>query len=211
MSARPRGFAEAWRPRAETRELLAVVSRIITEYREQLPLALRQIFYILVGRHGYPKVELACDRLGELMNKARRSQIIAMDAIRDDGFTSQCPTFLDHADHFLSAVEREAKVLRLDRQAGQLRRLALWCEAAGMVPQLARIADPYGVEVCSSGGFDSLTVKHQVAARWANAGVPFVVLAITIRRAFTVFPRWPGMSARLRLTTALTSSLCGLP
>jgi mRNA interferase HigB len=36
-------------------------------------------------------------------------------------------------------VRQTAATLRLDRQAGQPRRLAVWCEAAGMVPQLSRV------------------------------------------------------------------------
>ena len=89
------------------------------------------------------------------MNKARRAKVIDMDAVRDDGFTSEIPNFFGSADHFLDAVRGSARLLRLDRQAGQTRRLALWCEASGMVPQLQRIADPFGIGVYSSGGFDS--------------------------------------------------------
>src|SRR5258707_14333292 len=62
-------------------------------------------------------------------------------------------------------------LLRLDRQAGQTRRLALWCEASGMVPQLQRIADPFGIGVYSSGGFDSVTAKHQISQLWTDAPV----------------------------------------
>ena len=43
--------------------------------------------------------------------------------------------------------------LVLDRTAGQRTRLIVMCEAAGMVPQLASVAGPYGVTVISSGGF----------------------------------------------------------
>jgi hypothetical protein len=52
----------------------------------------------------------------------------------------------------------------------QPRRLVLWCEASGMVPQLARIADPFNIEVCSSGGFDSLTDKYKLGRHWADQG-----------------------------------------
>ena len=51
------------------------------------------------------------------------------------------------------------------------RRLVLWCEAVGMAPQLARIADPYGITVMSSGGFDSLTDKHRVPGSWAGQAI----------------------------------------
>jgi hypothetical protein len=34
-----------------------------------------------------------------------------------------------------------------------------------MVPQIERIADPYGISVQSAGGFDSLTCKHDLALK----------------------------------------------
>jgi hypothetical protein len=52
---RPRGFIDAWLPRDKSRHLLALVSAILVQYAEQLPLTIRQIFYRLVGRHDYPK------------------------------------------------------------------------------------------------------------------------------------------------------------
>jgi hypothetical protein len=36
-----------------------------------------------------------------------------------------------------------------------------------MVPQLQRVADPFGVGVYSSGGFDSLTDKHRIGRAWS--------------------------------------------
>jgi hypothetical protein len=155
MTARARGFIKAW-PRTETWELLNRVRRVLDEYVEQLPLTLRQIFYILVGRHGCEKTERAYERLCETLNKARRAKVVDMDAVRDDGFTNEIPNFFGSADHFLDAVRVSARLLRLDRHAGQARRLALWCEVSGMVPQLQRIADPFGTGVHSSGGFDFL-------------------------------------------------------
>jgi hypothetical protein len=78
MSARARGFIEAWHPRAETWELLCRIKQVLDEYVEQLPLTLRQIFYILVGRHAYEKTERAYERLCETLNKARRAKVVDM-------------------------------------------------------------------------------------------------------------------------------------
>jgi hypothetical protein len=171
VSQRPRGFVQRWNPRAETLALLEKVTGILAEYVRQSPLTIRQIFYRLVGRHGFEKTELVYSRLGETLNKARRARIADMDAIRDDGFTATVPDFYGSANHFFATIQISAQSLRLDRQKGQHRRLALWCEAGGMVPQLARIADPYGIAVYSSGGFDSLTDKHRLAAEWAGERV----------------------------------------
>ena len=171
MSARARGFNEAWHPRAESWELVSSVQHLLDEYVEQLPLTLQQIFYILVGRHAYEKTERAYERLCETLNEARRAKVVDMDAVRDDGFTNEIPNFFGSANHLLDSVKSSARLLRLDRQAGQARRLALWCEASGMVPQLQRIADPFGIGTYSSGGFDSVTAKHQIARLWADEPV----------------------------------------
>jgi hypothetical protein len=88
--------------------------------------------------------------------------MITMSAIRDDGFNVAEPLTYEGADDFFTSVTYWAKDFRLDRQRGQEQQLVLWCEASGMVSQLERLADPWGVPVYSSGGFDSLTDKHKV-------------------------------------------------
>src|SRR5260370_6328844 len=172
MSARPRGFIKDWGPRSEALALLSHAKAVLVEYAEQLPLPLRKIFYRLVGVYAYEKSEQAYKRVTELLNKARRAGLVDMSAIRDDGFTSDQPYFFESVDDFLDAVGSWAGRLWFDRQRGQERRLVVWCEAAGMVPQLARIARPFGIEVCSSGGVDSLTDKHRIGPLWAASGLP---------------------------------------
>lgn len=166
MSARRRGFIADRRPRAGTRELLDRVNQVLAEYAD--PLTLRRIFYRLVGVHDYDKTELAHGRLGEILNKARHGRLVPMDATRDDGFTSAVPSFFMGEDDFVDAVGAAAQNLRLDRQRGQPSRLAQRCEASGMVPQLQRVTDPFGVAVYSGGGFNSLTDKHRIGKEWAE-------------------------------------------
>jgi hypothetical protein len=52
------------------------------------------------------------------------------------------------------------------------------CEAAGMVPQLATVANPYGVTVLSGSGFDSVTDKYKFAKALADQDRPTEVLHI---------------------------------
>jgi hypothetical protein len=151
--------------------LLNQAKAVLVEYAEQLPLTLRQIFYRLVGVYAYEKSERAYKRLTELMNKARHAEVVEMSDIRDDGFTSDQPLFFEDVDDFLNDIAGHAEQLRLDRQRGQERRFVVWCEASGMVPQLARVAGPLGIEVCSSGGFDSLTDKHRFGQLWRDSAV----------------------------------------
>jgi hypothetical protein len=163
-TTRVRGLA-SWQPQMKTMELLAKVGAVLIEYGAYLPLTVRQVFYRLVGAHGYDKTEQGYGRLGEHLNRARRSGLIQFDAIRDDGITLAEPTAWKDANHLLHSCIAAAEQFRLDRQQGQSIRLIFAIEAAGMLPQIERIADPFGIAVHSSGGFDSLTAKHDMAVR----------------------------------------------
>ena len=81
---RPRGFVD-WKPQAATLARLGQVQDVLNEYADYLPLTVRQIFYRLVGAHNYDKTEKAYESLGEALNRARRAEVVPMDAIRDGG------------------------------------------------------------------------------------------------------------------------------
>ena len=159
-----------YNPSKEKQEQIGLVQEVLEEYRNLLPLTLRQVFYRLVGVHNYEKTEAAYARLGETLNRARRSGIIPFVNIRDDGVQTDAPfnfTGLDDATEYLIRI---AKTYTLDRQQGQSKSLMLICEAAGMVPQLAKACHPYGVTVQSSGGFSSVTAKHDLAQTICQQG-----------------------------------------
>lgn len=165
---RPRGFI-TWAPSADTAVIVAAVKAVIEEYREHLPLTLRQIFYRLVATRDYAKDDRSYKRLGEILNRARRARLIPFSVIRDDGVTVETPLAWDGVQDFCDTVAVSAKTFRLDRQRDQPVRLVIAVEAAGMVPQVARVAEEFGVPVHSSGGFDSVTAKHALAcslSRW---------------------------------------------
>jgi hypothetical protein len=185
MGKRDLGFIE-WHPYRHSLDLLAKVEAIIAQYGQAL--TLRQIFYRLVARHNYPKSEISkktgksndqpYSRLGDLLAKARRARRISMEAIRDDSTTRLESSFYAGIEDFLASVKWRIERFRLDRQKGQPRRLLVMCEAAGMVPQLFVVADPYGITVESSGGFDSVAEKHAFAEKWAKQDQPLTVLYI---------------------------------
>lgn len=173
-TTRPRGFMN-YRPRAKALALIDETKNVIAEYDDVLPLTLRQIFYVLVTRGHLDKTEKGYKRLIETINKARRGSLIDWDAIRDDGFQLKEPNSFNSVERLFSTFRHTAKTFQLDRQEGQARRLQLWCEAGGMVPQLERVAYPYGIAVSSSGGFDSTTAKHTTGRNLASKG-PLTIL-----------------------------------
>ncbi|WP_417841993.1 hypothetical protein [Terasakiella sp.] len=162
-STRPRGFISGWTPRKSTQELIDSVKAILEDNSDILPLTLRQIFYMLVSNYNYDKTEQAYGRLCETMNRARRAQMVDMSSIRDDGLRREAPQSWSGEDSIIETFKSYSYRFRLDRQRDQPRRLMVWCEAGGMLPQLARYCDEWGIPVLSSGGFDSVTTKHNFA------------------------------------------------
>jgi hypothetical protein len=175
--SRPRGYTK-WNPQKKSRVLLAAVEAVLEEYEAHLPMTVRQIFYRLVGTIGYPKDENAYARLCELLVRARRARLIPFESIRDDGEVTYVTEWFHGPEDFWDATGRRIKEYRRDRQAGQAQRLELWCEAAGMLPQLARVADKFSVPVFSAGGFASLTATRRIAHRALERGVPTILLHV---------------------------------
>lgn len=160
---RPRGFISKWSPKEKARALVSAVQQILEDEYEYLPLTLRQIFYRLVVKDAIEKTEKAYkNTLIETMITARRAQWIDMDAIRDDGFQQNRAPGYGSVDDLIDTILYSIDEFTLDRQLGQEKQLILWCEAAGMVPQLQRVANDFSIPVYSSGGFDSLTSKHKI-------------------------------------------------
>ena len=156
---RAKGYAD-WMPHQKTRVILDQVDEIFREYRDYLPLTARQVFYRLVGRYGYPKDEKAYERLTNYLTRARRARLIAFHWLRDDG-----ASVMDHCDHYedeksFYAVTRErAARFKLNKLSGQKVDIRVYCEAAGMMPQLHDALEEFSIPVFSCSGFDSLTAK----------------------------------------------------
>ncbi|HZO22283.1 MAG TPA: hypothetical protein VFB37_07225 [Steroidobacteraceae bacterium] len=168
-TTRVRGFA-TYEPRDGAKALIDSTKSVLRQYKDYLPLTLRQIFYRLVTMDVIGKTEKDYKRLGEILNRARRGRLIAFAAIRDDGVVTDAPASYGSVDDALATLRGHIASLQIDRQAGQPRRMRIWCEAAGMVPQLTRVAHEYGISVMSSGGFDSVTIKHHVGQELAESG-----------------------------------------
>jgi hypothetical protein len=113
-----------------------------------------------------------------MLNRARRARMIPFSAIRDDGSIWERDTTFESASKFLETMAGYVDDFRLDRQASQKKRLTVFAEAAGMVPQLARVSLDFSVPVFSNGGFDSTTDKYSFAKECADEGCPIEVLHI---------------------------------
>lgn len=176
-TGRPKGLA-AWRPQTETLKVMHQVQDVLAQYHEHWPLTIRQIFYRLVGVYGYEKTEKGYSRLCEYMVRARRAELIAWEAIRDDGTTrTDAAGYTDMSD-FLKAVFFSAGKYIRNKQERQPTRILILVEAAGMVPQIVKAVGSYGLSVISSSGFDSLTMKYELAQDIMSDDRPTIVFHI---------------------------------
>lgn len=175
--ARPKGFA-AWVPNARSQGIIDATQAVLLEYQSYLPMTIRQIFYRLVGTVGYPKDERAYKALCEVLNKARRAEFIAFDDIRDDGIRTSGGGGYDHVDQFDESIRLQVKYYGRDRLYEQAWRVELWCEAAGMMPQMSRATRDWSIPVYSAGGFLSVTATHELAVRVADEARPLVILHV---------------------------------
>jgi hypothetical protein len=175
MARQEFGFID-WQPREKTRELIEMVLAILEEYKSELPLTLRQIFYRAVAKYLLEKTDKAYNRLGEHCATARRAGLLPFEAIRDDtGVVSNPFDFKDPSD-FWTYVGSLADDYVRERFAGQARQLIVMPEAAGMVPQLERVCIPLGVPVRSGGGYDSVSFKYNLARVIDASDRPVTVL-----------------------------------
>ncbi len=157
MAERKKGFAP-WNPKKpEILAILADIDTVLDEYRDDLPLTIRQIFYRLVGGFGYEKTEKFYSRIQDYLVLGRRSGRVPFSSIRDDGTTSRGGEGLFSLyDSPADYIEDQGEILNYygrSWHADQPRVVALLCEAAGMVPLLERAVQEFRVPVLSSGGF----------------------------------------------------------
>lgn len=177
-SGRPKGYIYDWNPQHKTLVLISQVEQVLNDFRAHLPLTARQIFYMLVGRHGYDKTEQAYARLCEMLVKARRAGIIDFGDIRDDGTIENTVHGYQSTTDWWETIEDYASRYIRDRNEGQDVHIEVWCEAGGMAPQLAKVAHPYGINVYSTGGFSSVTVTYETAKRVSERDKPTVFMHI---------------------------------
>ena len=172
----PLGYLHGWKPYRKGQIMLAQVQKILGEYSEHLPLTCRQIYYRMIGEFGHPKGKKFEGSLYTLLVNARRAQMIPFEHIRDDGIMSCGGSWHDDVDSVWRTIDGTLRHAPFNRQDGQPQRMEVWCEAAGMVPQLRSITHEYSIPVFSSGGFNSLTAIRQIVDDCVAYGEDTVVL-----------------------------------
>lgn len=81
---RPRGFTN-WNPtRLHIKERVDKILCVFDEYKDFIPLTVRQICYRMAGNGWISKTKNEFDNVGETLVNMRRGQLIPMEWLRDD-------------------------------------------------------------------------------------------------------------------------------
>jgi hypothetical protein len=158
---RPKGYAR-WRPHKKTARLMFQVKQILREYDAHLPLTARQIFYRMVAAYDYAKTEQAAKNLNEHLVRARRAKMIDFEDIRDDGISVMAQDHYADENDFYKRIREMAEAYERNKLTRQKMNIRVYCEAAGMMPQLEKVCEPYSIPVYSCSGFDSVSAKYQL-------------------------------------------------
>jgi hypothetical protein len=195
-----------WKP--ETPRTEAVAADLLARYQEHyeagtLQRGPRGIFYDL-RPHGrgngmtyykddsaHPKasfgpMEAHPEIVQEVLQKMRRADMIPESWVADgravppigEVYDESADESVDSTVAYVRAVERNFK---LDPQRDQPVWIEVLCEAEDLAPRLARIANPYGVEVYIGKGQSGMKGNRKMGERAAERDVPTVVLHISDR------------------------------
>ena len=169
--------------------------RILQKYIEDglTPVTVRQLFYLMVSDRKLEKTENHYGRLGRAIAKTRRSNRLitketdgitggewGWDCIRDEKYDSGLGIFgsIDATDQHIKQRAEQLQKQQFLEKCNRNQPL-VWCESAGLVPQISKYANRLGAPVYSSGGFDSLTSKRHVGCKlWKGKSNTLVILHV---------------------------------
>lgn len=178
MTAHRGAYSASKRFNAERTALLNNVQEVLEEYEDHLPLTVRTICYILVGKGQLHKSEKDFATAGAAMTEARRAvdhplhipmrSIFNPDDISshggdDFGLPQQTPEeFIREKIEGITLYDRSSFGYSRYHWRTQPQ-IIVWCEARGLLPQVYSAVRRYaGVKVMSGGGGTTLRAWHNL-------------------------------------------------
>ena len=157
------------------------------------PVTVRQLYYLMVSGHVLKKTESQYKKLSKVIVECRRNGTLirqktlgingkdwGWDCIRDETYDKGIGLF-GSVDGTNKDIEKRTRQLDYQQNLEDLNidQPLIWCESAGLVPQISEYAHAMGAPVYSSGGFDSLTSKRHVGCKlWKGKRNTLVILHV---------------------------------
>jgi len=138
-------------------------NKIIDEYRAQgFELTLRQLYYQFVSRDLIPNNQREYKNLGDIINDARLAGLIDWLAIVDRTRNLQALANWSDPSEIISAC---ANQYRVDKWAGQPRRVECWIEKDALVGVIMGVCNELDIDYFSCRGYTSQSEMWMAAQR----------------------------------------------
>lgn len=182
-----KGFYPEWRPQKASRKYLDEILDVMMASRDEWPLTQRYWLYRLMAKHGWIKLDeyggatkgisdadkKLCTRnktLNLLLSNGRRAGIIPWEAVESKRGSNIAPYSMADASALADDVEYDITNVQFSRQAGQAKRVVLWCETEPVAEKVSGTAHYYGAIVLAGKGFDTIGSKYNFAKDIATLG-----------------------------------------
>ena len=163
------------RKRRTNAELAELRDTIVAICRENKPLSVRQLFYLLVTGGHIDKTESGYERVIDLSGQLRMSGELPFGWIRDDSRRRmQYNLHKSPAD----AIRDMAEQYRYDYQSEQPVNMEVWCEKETLNGLLWPVCAEYRIDLLPCKGMPSLTYLYEASMSAKRDGRPFRILYV---------------------------------
>ncbi|NSW83141.1 MAG: hypothetical protein HPY90_07680 [Syntrophothermus sp.] len=153
-----------------TLDLIDAARDVLAEYH---PMTLRQVYYQLVSRHVIENTRSEYQRLSNALVKARQEGWIPWEWVEDRTRRPRDVSMWSGLDDFIDTVRR---AYRRDVWETQERYVVVWLEKDALSGVFEEITLEYGVTLLVGRGYNSWSIRKELAERFISLGKPAVVL-----------------------------------
>lgn len=150
----------ARRTETEKSNILETVKTILGETK---PMTLRQIYYQLVSRQVFENVKSNYDFLSGFLRDARKDGLISWTSIEDRTRRPRDVNMWDDVSDFIKTLK---DVYRLDVWKTQEKYVVVWLEKDALSGIFEGLTNWYGVTLLVGRGYNSWSLKNQLAERF---------------------------------------------
>lgn len=158
-------------------EKLSWVHQVVDEFREYLPLTVRQIYYQLVGKDLIENNQNSYKRTCELIKNARMEGLLDWNVVEDrTRIFNENNGFDNTRDFIQNECEIVLKGYKRDLMQNQPCYIEIWIEKDALSTIFQRIANQYTIPLMICKGYSSVTFLNNYYKRAINRNQPLVIL-----------------------------------
>ena len=154
----------------KTLDLIKEAFNVLSEYN---PMTLRQVYYQLVSKQIIENKKSEYQRLDNALILARKEGLIPYDWIEDRTRRPRDIAMWEDLKDYLEAVRYSYRKNIWSRQKNYV---LVWVEKEALSEIFRKIVEPYGVTLVVGRGYNSLSIKKELADRFKSMNKSVIIL-----------------------------------